>query len=188
MDKIRDAGRWFLGLVFCLVFGLGNVRADAGVSLRDSLSLNGTWKTVASSKDLVVKNLEKELVEGWYLPEYDDSSWQEVNIPADCLKEVREHRAIRVKGIRWFRKRFILPGSLKGKRIILEVGKLRYVSWLWVNGQPVYGKYEVDDKYPGAAYQGVLMGPKYDITDHLRFDSENLIAIYRVNNRFSKCC
>ena len=111
------------------------------------------------------------LSQKWYRPDYDDSSWSDFAIPfAGGDRKVNE--------IDWLRRDFTLPAVFKNRRILLRFEKLPYVSWIWVNGQPVHGKYPVDPKYGStAAFQGYPAGFDYDITGLIKCDMKNTIAI-----------
>nr|WP_209973094.1 sugar-binding domain-containing protein [Paenibacillus eucommiae] len=37
----------------------------------------------------------------------------------------------------WYRKKFAIPESYKGQRLILHFGAVDYLSWVWINGQLV---------------------------------------------------
>lgn len=133
-----------------------------------SLLFNENWR--------FQRELNGELQEA-YLPDFDDSEWRELNLPHDWSIELdfnpdspaTHEGGFLDGGIGWYRKRFFLPEEMKGKRIILEFDGVYMDSTTYVNGEMV-------GNYP-FGYNGFA----YDITDHVHFDKENVIAV-KVNN------
>ena len=72
-------------------------------------------------------------------------------------------------GIGWYRKNFYIPAGWKGKRIVLRFGAIFRCAEIWINGQKV-----------GARANGYVE-QLYDVTDQLRFDEDNVVAV-RVDN------
>jgi len=68
-------------------------------------------------------------------------------------------------GVVWYRKNFTLPSSDRGKRVFIELDGVMERGGVWINGQHV--------GHRPNGYSSV----RYEITDHLNFDGENVIAV-----------
>lgn len=68
-------------------------------------------------------------------------------------------------GVAWYRKSFTLPASDKGKRVFIELDGVMERGGVWINGQHV--------GHRPNGYSSV----RYEITDHLNFDGENVVAV-----------
>lgn len=64
----------------------------------------------------------------------------------------------------WYRKSFVLPGQMQGKRILLHFGAVDYLCRVWVNGQLV------------TLHEGGHIGFEMEITQVLK-DGENTIVV-----------
>lgn len=108
---------------------------------------------------------------------FDDSAWRELNLPHDWSIELdfnpkspaTHEGGFLDGGIGWYRKRFTLPSALNRERIFINFDGVYMNSTTYINGQPM-------GTYP-FGYNGF----QYDITDHVNFDEENVIAV-KVNN------
>ncbi len=79
----------------------------------------------------------EDISQGWRLslednedfakPEYDDSSWSQVNTPGNFFKEQKKQRV-------WVRKAFIIPEHYRGKNIALLLGKIVESDCTYING------------------------------------------------------
>ena len=79
-------------------------------------------------------------------PDFDDSAWQQVNLPHDwAITGPFTHSGgggmgrLPTAGIGWYRKQLDLPASDSGKSIFLEVDGAMSYSTVWLNGQIVGG-------------------------------------------------
>ncbi len=112
--------------------------------------------------------------------DFDDSQWRTVTLPHDYSIELDFDRyspagsggGFLNGGVGWYRKTFVLPESMKGKRISVDFGGVYMDSTTYVNGEMIRN-------YP-YGYSPFA----YDITDQLVADgvTENVIAV-RVNNQ-----
>ena len=133
----------------------GNLNFSMPANARIETNFNKNWKFHCG--DLA----------GSENPLYDDSSWQSVALPhtwqvISNVEKIPEHVYERTG---WYRKHFtITPGS-KGKRIFIEFEMIRMGSRVWINGHYL-GEYEYGD-----------MTRVYDITDHIDFEQENILAV-----------
>lgn len=102
---------------------------------------------------------------------YDDESWTVVNLPHGLeLLPDEASGSVNYQGESWYRKKFSVPSTLKGKKIFLNFEAIMGKSRVWVNGQPA-----------GMHFGGYLP-LMLDITDLIRFDKENIIAVLADNS------
>ena len=111
--------------------------------------------------------------------DFDDSQWRSVTLPHDYSIELDFDSSSPAGsgggylngGVGWYRKTFVLPESMAGKRISIDFGGVYMDSTTYVNGEMI-GNYP----YGYSTFA-------YDITDQLVADgvTENVIAV-RVNN------
>ncbi|MDH7604111.1 MAG: beta-galactosidase GalB [Melioribacter sp.] len=114
------------------------------------------------------------------LKNYDDRSWEEVNLPHDWAIKgpFLEGKDAEVgggmgrlpsHGIAWYRKKIFIPEEDKEKRIFLEVDGAMSYAMVWVNGHLAGG-------WPYGYASWYL-----DITPYINYGDENIIAI-RLDN------
>lgn len=108
--------------------------------------------------------------------DYDDSSWDSVELPHDwaIYQEYENGNGVRAAqgalagGVGWYRKNFTLSDDFKDKTVSLQFDGVYMISQVWVNGQTL------DD---WKQYLGYVTFD-YDITEFLNFDGqENTIAV-----------
>ena len=112
-------------------------------------------------------------------PGFDDSGWQDVDVPHDWSIELTPVDASYTYfsngflpgGLGWYRKAFTLPQSLAGKRISIEFDGVYMNSHVYVNGQ-LLGNHPY-------AYTGF----NYDVTGKVHTDgtTPNVIAVQAEN-------
>ena len=103
--------------------------------------------------------------QGWYTPSYDDADWG----PGDTFT-FWEGWIGEYDGYAWYRTRVHLPEELRGKAIRLYFGGLDEEGWIYVNGHLVHVR-------PFDPPEGGRTPFEVDITDAVRFDEENLLAV-----------
>ncbi|MGA2324038.1 MAG: beta-galactosidase GalA [Sedimentisphaerales bacterium] len=109
---------------------------------------------------------------------FDDRAWRTINLPHDWAVEMpfdskgsHSHgykavgRAFPQNSIGWYRKKFFIPQSDLGRRIIIEFDGVHRDSRLWINGF-----------YIGTEHFG-YSSFQYDVTDYLNYGGENVIAV-----------
>lgn len=111
---------------------------------RTEIDLNGTWKYQPSS--------EFELGN---VPESGD--WWLFQVPGTRVGYDYERA--------WFRREFVLPANLRGKRIMIQFDGVKYNSQVYVNGQHVGGCLNGYDAF------------EVDATDAVRFGETNQLAV-----------
>lgn len=131
-------------------FHKGDVPDASGVSFDDS-----AWRTVDLPHDWSIEDLppspESDLPsiaavpgtwrfkEGddaaWKASNWDDSSWREVKLPGKWS----EMNLKSENGYGWYRRRIEVPAALRGKEVLLLIGKVDDVDETFVNGTRVGG-------------------------------------------------
>jgi beta-galactosidase len=120
---------------------------------------------------------------GAQAPEFSESGWKSVDLPHDWSIEgpFNEHApssycgAYLPTGIGWYRKHFRLPEALRDKLFTIEFDGVYQLSEVWINGH-----------YLGQRPYGYVPF-FYDLTPHLLFDRENVIAIKVDNSHQTNC-
>jgi beta-galactosidase len=118
-----------------------------------------------------------------HLTEFSDSGWRSVSLPHDWSIEgpfdenhpSSDCGAYLPTGIGWYRKHFRIPESYKDRKLTIEFDGVYQNSEVWVNAQWV-------GKRP---YGYVPFF--YDLTPHINFSKENVIAVKVDNSRQTNC-
>jgi len=104
--------------------------------------------------------------------QFDDSDWRILDLPHDWSiegpfkKEYASSTGYLPGGIGWYRKNFIVPDSLKGKKLFIQFDGIYKNSEVWINEQ-FLGK----RPYGYSSFH-------YDLTPYLNFETqENVIAV-----------
>jgi len=110
---------------------------------------------------------------GAQTPAFDDSSWDQVNLPHDYSIDQKYNRSMDGEsgylpgGTGWYRKSFTVDKSLEGKRISIDFGGVYMNATIYVNGKKL-----------GTHPYGYTPF-SFDITDNVKFGKENVIAVTR---------
>ncbi|AUP80496.1 glycoside hydrolase family 2 protein [Flavivirga eckloniae] len=137
---------------------------------RTKTNINENWKFYLGSPDKHPGSID-----------FDDSKWEKVSIPhtlelvsyeLDSINEtwVQENY---LRKIGWYRKSIKIDSD-HSKKVFIEFEGVHNATELWVNGKNI-GTYAVNGYIPF----------HFDITDHVRFGKENIIAI-KADNSFNK--
>ncbi len=116
-------------------------------------------------------------------PGFDDSAWREVDLPHDWSIEnlpgtdspfdraaiSQVSGGFTTGGTGWYRKTFILPETMKGKRITILFEGVYMNATVWLNGREL-------GNHP---YGYTSFG--YDLTPGIRFGEKNTLAVKVVN-------
>lgn len=108
--------------------------------------------------------------------EFDDREWRTVDVPHDWGVEFERYRdpegvettsgtGFLPGGVGFYRKTFVVPEELEGKKISVEFDGVYMDSTVYVNGNLV-------GEYPSG-----YMGFCYDISQYLNYGEENVIAV-----------
>jgi len=100
--------------------------------------------------------------------EFDDSHLVTISI-----YDTWEPQGFDYNGIAWYRARFRAPRREPGKRYCLWLGAVDESCWIYLNGRKVGENIYDAEKNPDAWYTPTWA----DVTDHLRYDDENLVAV-----------
>ena len=122
-------------------------------------------------------------VSGAEVPEASDGDWRILDIPHDWSiegpfdeKEPSSYcGAYLPTGIGWYRKRFHLPNTYRDKKLTIEFDGVYQLSEVWINGY-----------YLGKRPYGYIPF-FYDLTPHVKFGNENVMAV-RVDNSHQANC
>ncbi|MGB6974264.1 MAG: glycoside hydrolase family 2 TIM barrel-domain containing protein [Terracidiphilus sp.] len=116
-------------------------------------------------------------------PGFSDAGWRSLNLPHDWSIEgpIDEHApsagpgGYMPTGIGWYRKRFNIPESYRGKVVTLEFDGVYQNSDVWINGHHLgHRPYGFVPFY-------------YELTDQLRFSTENVVAVRVDNSKQTNC-
>jgi beta-galactosidase len=112
----------------------------------------------------------------YVLPAFDDSSWRPLDLPHDWGIEGPFRKdlpgatgKLPWAGIGWYRKRFALPASDAGRRLVLEIDGAMAYALVWLN-----------DQFVGGWPHGYTSF-QFDLTPYARPGRENVLVI-RLDN------
>lgn len=181
------------------------ISSDKGVTLADDTSKGVSRRSVlagalavgatpllrerhaeaATASSRVVYNLNPDWrfaqrdVAGGEAPSFDDSAWATVSVPHTHNDVDSFDHHITSSGesavamqITWYRKRFTLPAAHQGMKVLVEFEGVRQAATVFVNGRQV-----------GLCENGVAPFG-FDITDHVVFGGENVIAVKADNTKW----
>ena len=105
-------------------------------------------------------------------PDFNDAGWRTLDLPHDFqFEQPWTQDAGGARGFKkmcegWYRKTFRVPAACKGMRITLDFGGVMYYGDVYVNGKKV------------ASTEYGYVGFEADITQAVRFDGDNVVAVY----------
>ncbi len=172
--NLPGIGRCHLILASLLALNLLTVTAPAAGPVRERLSFDAGWRFIKADPPGTGFELSYVRIKPWVMatgnrflkdsqplsrpagnpggnvaytqPQYNDSDWQQLNLPHDWGIEGPFNQAapgstgkLPWEGVGWYRKHFTIPASDQGRRLYLDVdGAMSYAN-VWVNGQYVGG-------------------------------------------------
>lgn len=143
--------------------------AESKFSTAGFYEMPGSGRTVASLNP--AWRYYKGDVADAFQTAFDDSRWEVVSLPHGVdIMPVEASGSANYQGPVWYRKHFVMPDSLAGKRLYLHFEAIMGKSKVWVNGR------EVAEHFGG--YLPVVV----DITDYARPGEETLIAVMADNS------
>ena len=174
---------------FLSVFAFGNVMAQK--CERENILLNTGWKfsfgnAADPAKDFgcgteyfnYLTKANSIHNEGPYAQKFDDSGWQEVNIPHDWVttlpyaKEASHSHGYKTVGYKypetsvgWYRKVINIPSEDLGKHLSLRFDGIFRNAQVWFNG------FYMGTEPSGYATQ------LYDVTEYVNYGGDNLICV-----------
>jgi len=115
--------------------------------------------------------------------DFNDHAWPQVAVPhcyneSDTYQNMSQNEAYR--GTAWYRRKFTVDPAHKGKRIYLEFQSVDIGAAVYVNGKFKPGNTAVK-QYQDVTHVGCFLPFVLDITDDIRFGSDNTLAV-RVSN------
>jgi len=130
-----------------------------------ALSLDGAWKIKGAEKGEGEK-------QGLFYPGLDDSSWQTVQVPGSVHTQLLKYPAYYSHDAEWisfkewwYRKHFLVPTSMNGKRLRLQFGATDYYADIWLNGKPL-GRHE-----------GYIDPYEFEVSDQLKLNEDNVVVV-----------
>ncbi len=148
---------FFVSLFLCLI--TLSLSAQETKDIRMSELFNFGWKF--SMGDL--KDAEKV--------QFDDNQWKTLDLPHDFQinqpwdKSANGARGFKRMETAWYRKTFKANPEWKGKKVYVDFEGIMLTGDVWLNGEKVGG---TDYGY---------LGFETDMTDKLRYDSDNVMAV-----------
>lgn len=102
--------------------------------------------------------------------QFDDRSWFAVTVPHSMRLEKKHNGGNHIyRGVGWYRRYFKMDPSYQGKRLTLHFDGVQMNCDVYLNGQKLTSHY------------GGYLGFVVDISDRVRFDGNNVLAL-RVTN------
>ncbi len=105
-------------------------------------------------------------------PALDDSAWRTLDLPHDFqFEQPWTEKSTGARGFKpmcegWYRKTFRANPQWRGMKVSLDFGGIIYLGDVYINGNKV------------ASTDYGYVGLEADITKHLRFDGDNVVAVY----------
>ena len=155
--------RWISCIIsLAMIIGLvpiGNIDVQAKTAEktegREVLNMNQSWGFYRGD------------LEGAWKVDFDDSSFANVTVPHTMRLEKKHCNGgnATYKGIGWYRRYFSAEESWKGKKVSLNFEGVMTESDIYLNGEKIYTR------------NGGYMGFAVDITDKIKWDTTNVLAI-----------
>jgi beta-galactosidase len=142
---------------------------------RKIIDLAGTWKKYRTVADDNISLSKRDSLgyldliteaEGKYLADFDDSSWEEKELPA-VENEMYEYPTVPEffsDGV-WYRRSFEVEESDSGKFTKLVFLAVNYIADVWINGEYV------------GYHEGGYTPFAFDVTPYLKYNDLNIIAV-----------
>ncbi len=131
-----------------------DAQSDANVAGRLVLPINRKWR------------YSRTQVEGGHDKNFDDSKFDQVVIPHTNVPlpwhgfDEKSYEFVSL-----YRRRFKLPPAAKGKHVFVDFEGVMTASTVWINGTRL------------GEYKGGYTPFSFDLTPHLDFDGENILAV-----------
>ncbi|WP_273327323.1 sugar-binding domain-containing protein [Vallitalea guaymasensis] len=126
--------------------------------MREIISLNSKWRFIKGDDS------------SSHLNDYDDSSWDKVNLPHRIdITPINSSGGRNYQGICRYRKHFNLEKKMKGEKVFLEFEGAMQVLEVWMNNEKLATHY--------CGYTPAV----YDISSLVNYNAENIISV-RLDN------
>ena len=162
--------RFSFGNLYLAGLSLVLICSNAFGNERLTLNFNPDWKFIKADPAHAQR------------PGFDDSSWMTVSTPHTyndvdtfdnfALSKLRGEQN-QWSGRTWYRKKFTLPESAKGKKVYIEFEAIRQVAEVYLNGHLL-----------GTGKNGFIPFG-FDLTPYVNFGATNVLAVM-CDNRFMK--
>lgn len=119
-----------------------------------SISLDGEWKF--ASGYLQPDNASQ--------PTFNDRNWRSIQVPGNWFLQGHD-----LSGVVWYRRKFQIDRSLKGKVIQLVFDGVDYTGDVWLNGH-----------YLGF-HEGYFQPFRFVVSDNLKYNGDNILVV-KVNS------
>jgi beta-galactosidase len=159
MDRrrfLKETGTLIAGATLA-PYTLSENAPQAGTSTasgRRILPMNRKWR------------YSRSIVEGGHAKAFDDSSFERVVIPHTNVRlpwhgfDEKTYEFVSL-----YRRRFKIPAEARGKRVFVDFEGVMTASTVWINGERL------------GEYKGGYTPFSFDLTPHLDFDGENVLAV-----------
>ena len=143
---------------------VGDNRPLAEFAAEKDVLFNYGWKFQLVTKDNKTTDFAS--------PQLDDSQWRTLDLPHDFQFEQPwtegggGARGFKPSCEGWYRKTFTVPESWQGLNVKLDFGGIVYLGDVYINGTKV------------ASTDYGYVGLEADLTKHLRYGGENVVAVY----------
>lgn len=175
------APTWVCAAVFVVLTcsGMRVIAADSAQGRVDQ-NLNDGWlfeRQVHGSgelgsfdRDTVDASIVEPKFRDAFLPEYDDSWWNSINLPHTWnAYDVTDAEPGYWRGIGWYRKHFRVDSQYVGRRMVLEFEGVNQTAKIWLNGE-----------YLGS-HKGGYTGFSFEISP--KVNADNVLTV-EVNNLY----
>src|SRR6478736_1948709 len=143
----------------------------AGASIAQSALANAAAEANAAQGRLVLPlnrnwRYSRTVVAGAHARDFDDSGYERVVIPHTNVRlPWHSFDEKSYEFVSSYRRRFKLPAEARGKRVFVDFEGAMTASTVWINGQRL------------GEYKGGYTPFSFDLTPHLDFDGENVLAV-----------
>ncbi|MHB9028693.1 MAG: glycoside hydrolase family 2 protein, partial [Candidatus Latescibacterota bacterium] len=118
---------------------------------REAISLNGTWEIRFDSGNIGAR-------EGWAVKEWPET--RTIDVPSTWNIIEPEY-----EGVAFYRRKFMVSGEHRGRKIRLRFAAVNYAAEVWINGVRI------------GEHEGGYTPFEFDIGDAVLFDTENDLTV-----------
>ena len=143
----------------------------AGATIARSALANGATEPGAAAGRMVLPlnrnwRYSRTVVEGAHARDFDDSGYERVVIPHTNIRlPWHSFDEKSYEFVSSYRRRFKLPPEARGHRVFVDFEGAMTASTVWINGERL------------GEYKGGYTPFSFDLTPHLDFDGENVLAV-----------
>jgi beta-galactosidase len=143
----------------------------ASATLAPSALVSATTETKTAEGRLVIPinrnwRYKRMVVEGAHAKDFDDSGYERIVIPhTNVMLPWHSFDEMSYQFVSSYRRRFKLPPEARGRRVFVDFEGVMTAATLWINGTRL------------GEYKGGYTPFSFDLTPHLDFDGENVLAV-----------